>query len=72
MLYQIIHLCLVEEEQKENSLLSYSTDTKKLLEHYQKIISILRNQKLNAETEEERMYLKQTKVSDAVLKEIIK
>lgn len=72
MLYQIIHLCLVEEEQKENSLLSYSTDTKKLLEHYQKIISILRNRKLNAETEEERMYLKQTKVSDAVLKEIIK
>ncbi|MBO5112632.1 MAG: DUF4422 domain-containing protein [Lachnospiraceae bacterium] len=72
MLYQIIHLCLIEEEQKENSLLSYSTDTKKLLEHYQKIIFILRNRKLNAETEEERMYLKQTKVSDAILEEIIK
>lgn len=68
--YQILHLCLVEREAGKESLLTYSTDQGKLLEHYRNILRIVARQREGKETEADREYLKETKVTGEVLREI--
>ncbi len=72
MLYQIIHLCLVEEENQEASLLDFSDDEKELIIHYKRILSILKNRASKSDKKEDRDYLSSHRVSDIVLNEIIK
>lgn len=71
-LYQIIHLCLTEEKEGKDSLLEYSTEVQKLLVHYKRILEILRNRKQETVQEADLEYLRENKVSDSVLNEIIR
>ena len=72
MMYQILHLCLLEEETRENSLLSYSTNIKELIGHYKKILEIIFRKNQSTETKEDKEYIEKTKVSKPVLDEIKK
>lgn len=72
MLYQILHLCLLEEEKGETSLLDYSVDEKELIIHYKRILEILRNRACGKAEKKDRDYLNSHRVSDVVLNEIIR
>lgn len=72
MLYQIIHLCLLEEEKGEASLLNYSTDEKELAMHYKRILNILKGKACGKNEKEDEDYLISHRVSDIVLNEIIR
>lgn len=68
--YQILHLCKVEKESGKETLLSYSTEPAKLLEHYKHILRIIIAQRQGEETREDREYLQNTGISEVVLEEI--
>lgn len=76
MMYQILHLCNVEEQNNKCSLLDYSTDMKKLLECYKNILDILQRrvntQNSEKQAAEDKNYLTQVGISDIVLDEIIR
>lgn len=78
-MYQIIHICILEEEKyscmtedKKTGLLSYSVDMKELIIHYKKVLEILRREKEEKITEEDKIYLKCTGVSEIAVEEIKK
>lgn len=72
MMYQILHLCEVEERQGKTSLLDYSTEAQILMKHYRRILDIL-HKKVNQKQEPEDItYLENTGVSDEVMNEIIR
>lgn len=72
VIYQIIHLCVVEEEKSESSLLDYSIDIRELMKHYKKVLGILFRQKQESATKEDLDYLDKTKISQIVIEEVLK
>lgn len=72
MMYQILHLCEVEEKQGKTSLLDYSTEAQKLMKHYRRILDILHRKVNQKEKPEDMAYLQNTGVSREVVEEIIR
>lgn len=67
---RMIHVCMKEEEAHCSSMLDYTTDLNKLIQHYRRIVDIL-NSCISPHTDSAINYLKETSVSPCVIHTII-
>lgn len=73
MMYQIVHLCHIEEEAGMHTMVDYAAKgLNALLTHYKRILKILQNRAENIVLQEDIAYLRKNPVSDKVLEEIIR